>query len=62
VGEGRVRNFGQKNNSVEDGIDGTYRYFRRNSGCSAEEKILGISLLTLPKKRKQLKIPFCGKK
>jgi hypothetical protein len=35
----RVGNFRQKNNSAEDGIDGTNYYFRRNSGCSAEQKI-----------------------
>ncbi len=35
----RVGNFQQKNNSAEDGIDGTNAYFRRNSGCSAEQKI-----------------------
>jgi hypothetical protein len=34
----RVGNFRQKNNSAEDGIDGTNGYFRRNSGCSAEQK------------------------
>ncbi len=34
----RVGNFRQKNNSAEDGIDGTTGYFRRNSGCSAEQK------------------------
>jgi hypothetical protein len=28
------------------------------SGCSAEQKILGISFRTLPRKRKQLGIPF----
>ena len=35
----RVGNFRQKNNSAEGGIDGTKGYFRRNSGCSAEQKI-----------------------
>ncbi len=34
----RVGNFRQKNNSAEDGIDGTKGYFRRNSSCSAEQK------------------------
>jgi hypothetical protein len=29
----------KKNDSAEDGIDGTKGYFRRNSGCSAEQKI-----------------------
>ncbi len=36
---GRVGNFRQIKNSAEDGIDGTNGYFRRNSGCSAEQKI-----------------------
>jgi hypothetical protein len=36
----RVGNFRQKNNSAEDGRDGTNGYFRRNFGCSAEQKIL----------------------
>jgi hypothetical protein len=36
----RVGNFRQKNNSAEDGIDRTNGYFRRKSGCSAEQKIL----------------------
>ncbi len=36
--ENRVGNFRQKNNSAEDGIHGTNGYFRRNSGCSAEQK------------------------
>jgi hypothetical protein len=35
----RDGNFRQKNNSAEDGIDGTKGYFRRNSGYSAEQKI-----------------------
>jgi hypothetical protein len=35
----RVGNFRQKNNSAEDGIDGTNGYFRRISGRSAEQKI-----------------------
>ncbi len=35
----RVGNFRQKNNSAEDGIDGTNGYFQLNSGCSAEQKI-----------------------
>ncbi len=54
----RVGNFRQKNNSAEDGIDRTYGYFRRNSGCSAEQKTLGIPFRTIPRKRKQLGIPF----
>ncbi len=33
----RVGNLRQKNNSAEDGIDGTNGYFQRNSGCSTEQ-------------------------
>jgi hypothetical protein len=58
----RVGKFRQINNSAEDGIDGTNGYFRRNSGCSAEQKILGILFQTLPWKRQQLGIPFRGTK
>ncbi len=39
LGTPRVGNFRQKNNSAEDGIDGTNGYFRRNSGCSVEQKL-----------------------
>jgi hypothetical protein len=35
----RVGNFRQKNNSAEDEIDGRTGYFRRNSGCSAEQQL-----------------------
>jgi hypothetical protein len=59
---GRVGNFRQKTNSAEDGIDGTKGDFRRNSGCSAEQKHFGIPFRTLPRKRKQLGIPFRGTK
>jgi hypothetical protein len=55
---GRVGNFRQKNYSAEDGIDGTDGYFRRNSGCSSEQKTLGIPFRTLPRNRKLLGIPF----
>jgi hypothetical protein len=58
----RVGNFRQKNNSAEDGIDGTNGYFQQNSGCSAEQKMIGIPFRTLLRKRKQLKIPFRGLK
>jgi hypothetical protein len=34
--------FPTKNYSAEDGIDGTISLFRRNSVCSAEQKIVGI--------------------
>ncbi len=36
--------------------------FRWNSGCFAEQKTLGILFHTLPPKRKNLGIPFCGTK
>jgi hypothetical protein len=54
----RVGNFRQKNNSAEDGIDGTNGYFRRNSGCSAEQNFSEFLFRTLPRKRKHLGIPF----
>jgi hypothetical protein len=43
----RVGNFREKNNSAEDGIDETNGYFRRNSGCSEEQKALRIPFRTL---------------
>ncbi len=52
----------KKNNSAEDGIDGTNGYLRQNSGCSAEQKALGIPFRTLQRKKKQLGIPFRGTK
>jgi hypothetical protein len=58
----RVGNFRQKNYSAEVGIGGTIGLFRRNSGCSAECKILGIPFRTIPKKRKMLGIPYRGTK
>ncbi len=58
----RVGNFRQNIYSAEDGIDWTNGYFRRNSGCSAEQKTLGIPFRTLPRKREQLGIPFRGTK
>jgi hypothetical protein len=54
----RVGNFRQKYNSAEDGRDRTIGYFRRNPGCSAEQKALGIPFRILQRKRKQLRIPF----
>ena len=72
-GWGRVGNFRPKNFSSEVGIDGTIGLFRRNSGCSPEQKILGIPFCsmeqkykqtlgilfqTFPRKRQQLEIPF----
>ncbi len=53
----RVGNFRQKNYSAEDGIDGTIGLFRRNSGCSAEQKTLGIPLRIIPQRRKNKE--FC---
>jgi len=47
---------------MEDGIAGTNGYFRRNSGCSAEQTTLRIPFRTLPQKRKQFRIPFRGTK
>ncbi len=55
---GRVGNFRQKNNSAGDGIDRTNGYFQPYSGCSSEQKTLGIPFQTLSRKRKQLGIPF----
>jgi hypothetical protein len=57
-----VGNFRQKNYSAEDGIDGTIGLFRRNSGCSAEQKILGIPFRTIPLRRKMLGILYHGTK
>jgi hypothetical protein len=54
----RVGNFRQKNYSAEDGIYGTNDLFRRNSGCSAEQKTIGIPFRTIPRKIKMLGIPF----
>jgi hypothetical protein len=59
---GRVGNFRQKNYSAEDEIDGTIGLFRRNSGCSAEQKTLGISIQTIPQRRQMLGIPCHGTK
>ncbi len=52
----RVGNFRQKNYLVEDGKDGIIGLFRRNSGCSAEQKILGIPFRTVPQRRKMFGI------
>jgi hypothetical protein len=43
-------------------IHGTIGLFRRNSGCSPEQKTLGIPFRTIPQRRKQLGIPFGGTK
>jgi hypothetical protein len=52
----RVGNFRKKSYSAEDGIDGTIGLFRRNSGCSPEQKSLGIPFRTVPQRRKMLGI------
>jgi hypothetical protein len=58
----RVGNFRQKIYSAEDGIDGTIGSFRRNFGCSAEKKTLGIPFRIIPQRRKKLGILYCGTK
>jgi hypothetical protein len=52
----------KKNNPAEDGIDETNGLFQQNFGFSAEQKTLGIRIRTIPRKRKQLEIPFRGTK
>ncbi len=37
-------------------------FFRRNCGCLAEQKILGIPFGTIPRKRKMLGISYCKTK
>ncbi len=44
--------FPTKNYSVEVGIDGTIGLFQRNSGCSMEQKTLGIPFRTIPGREK----------
>jgi hypothetical protein len=59
----RVGNFRQKNNSAEDGIDGINKWLFPTEFqlfCGTEN--LGIPFRTLPRKRKQLGIPFRGPK
>jgi hypothetical protein len=51
-----------KNYSAEDVIDGKIGLFRRNSGCSAEQKIFGIPFRTIPCKRKMFGFLFRGTK
>ncbi len=48
--------------SAEDGIGGTIGLFRRNSGCSVEQKTLGIPFWTVPQGRKMLGILCHGTK
>jgi hypothetical protein len=62
VGKPRIGNFRQKNYSAEDGIDGTIGLFRRNSGCSAEQKILVIPFRTVQQRRKMPGILYHGTK
>ncbi len=50
----------KKNYSAEDGIDGTIGLFRRNSGCFAEQKTLGITFRIIPQRRKRLGILYHG--
>jgi hypothetical protein len=55
-------NFRQRNNSTEDGKDEANGWFRRNSGCSWNRKLLEFRSKSIPKKRKQLVIPvLCNK-
>ncbi len=54
----RVGNFRQKNYFVEDKIDGTIGLFLQNSGCSAEQKTLGIPFRTITDRRKMLGILY----
>jgi hypothetical protein len=56
------RAYRQKNNSAEDGIDGTIGLSGRNSGCSAEHKTLGIPFRTIPQRRRMLGIMYHGTK
>jgi hypothetical protein len=48
--------------SADNGKDGTNGLFQRNSGCSAEQKTVGIPFGTIPHGRKMLKILFHGTK
>jgi hypothetical protein len=59
---GRVGNFQQKNYSSEAGIDGTIGLFRRNSGCSTEQKTLRIPFRTIQQRRQMLRILCHGTK
>jgi hypothetical protein len=47
-----------KKNSADDGID----LFRRNSGCSAEQKTLGLLFQTFLQRREMLGILYRGTK
>jgi hypothetical protein len=58
----RVGNFRQKNYSAEDGMDGTLGLFRRNSGCSAEQKTFRILFQPISWKRLMLGILNSGTK
>jgi hypothetical protein len=50
----------KKNDSAEDEIDRATGLLRRNSGCSAEQKTIGIPFRTIPWKRKMLGIFYSG--
>ncbi len=54
--------FPTKNYSAEDEIDGIIGLFWRNSGCSVEQKTLGIPFRTIPQKRRILGILYNGTK
>ncbi len=57
----QVGNFRQKNCSAEDSIDEINVYFRWNSGCSAEQKILGILVEKNAQNRNRSKLSkFCS--
>ena len=58
----RVGNFRHKNFSAEDRLNGTIGLFRRNSGCSAEQKTLGIPFRIVPQRRQMLGILYHGTK
>jgi hypothetical protein len=49
-------------NSAEDGIERTIDLFRRNSGCSAEQKTLGLLFQTFLQRREMLGILYRGAK
>ncbi len=50
--------FPPKNCSAEDRIEGLNVYFRRNSGCSAEQKTLGIQFLNPSAERKKFRTRY----
>ncbi len=48
--------FPRKNYSAENGTDGNFDVFRRNSVCFAEQKTFEIPFRTIPRKREKLVI------